>query len=40
MDESGEKGEVIKPDAKITPRIEEAAAYCPEKCISFIRDVP
>lgn len=37
MDETGEKGEVINPHAEITPRLEEAAAYCPAKCISFIK---
>ncbi len=40
MDESGEKGEVINPDAAITPQIEEAAAYCPAKCISIIKEIP
>ena len=23
------------PDAEITDKVEEAAAYCPQKCISF-----
>lgn len=38
MDEAGEKAEVIRPDAAITARIEEAAAYCAAKCISLNRE--
>jgi ferredoxin len=37
MDEAGEKAEVINPHAELTPRLEEAAAYCPAKCISFAK---
>jgi ferredoxin len=38
MDGTGEKAEVIRPDAEITARIEEAAAYCAAKCISLTRE--
>ncbi len=38
MDATGEKAEVIHPDATITGRIEEAAAYCAAKCISLTRE--
>ncbi|MDP3696111.1 MAG: ferredoxin [Desulfocapsaceae bacterium] len=38
MDETGEKAEVINPHAELTPRLEEATAYCPAKCISFAKD--
>ena len=37
MDETGKKAVVIHPDAEITPLIEEAAAYCPTKCISLTK---
>jgi ferredoxin len=40
MNETGEKAAVINPNAEITPRIEEAAAYCPAKCISLTKDLP
>lgn len=40
MDETGEKAAVINPNAEITPRIEEAAAYCPAKCILLTKDLP
>ncbi|MBU0665662.1 MAG: ferredoxin [Proteobacteria bacterium] len=39
MDGNGEKGEVITPNIEITPQIEEAAAYCPAKCISFTKEL-
>ncbi|MEK6201050.1 MAG: ferredoxin [Desulfobulbaceae bacterium] len=39
MDETGEKGVVITPNAEITPLIEETAAYCPAKCISFTKEL-
>ncbi|MEN8190919.1 MAG: ferredoxin [Thermodesulfobacteriota bacterium] len=35
MDESGEKATLIEPDAEITEKVEEAAAYCPQECIEF-----
>jgi len=38
MDEAGEKAEVIHPDATITARIEEAAAYCAAKCIDLTKE--
>ncbi|MBW6520770.1 MAG: ferredoxin [Desulfoarculaceae bacterium] len=37
MDETGDKGVVINPNAEITPLVEEAAAYCPAKCISLTK---
>ncbi|MCX5869720.1 MAG: ferredoxin [Deltaproteobacteria bacterium] len=40
MDETGEKAAVINPNAEITPRLEEAAAYCPAKCISLPKGLP
>jgi ferredoxin len=36
MNEAGEKAEVIAPHNEITSLIEEAAAYCPAKCISLV----
>jgi len=39
MDGTGEKGEVITPIVELNPQIEEAAAYCPAKCISFTKDL-
>ena len=35
MDEYGEKAFLIDPDAEVTEKVEEAAAYCPQKCITF-----
>jgi ferredoxin len=37
MDESGEKAAVKDPTVAISPAIEEAAAYCPAKCIALHR---
>ncbi len=34
MDEN-EKATLRDPDAEITDKVEEAAAYCPQDCISF-----
>ena len=33
--DDGEKAALLDPDAAITDKVEEAAAYCPQKCISF-----
>lgn len=35
MDEAGEKASLIDPDAEVTDKVEEAAAYCAQKCIYF-----
>jgi len=35
MDEDGEKAYLIDPDAEVTDKVEEAAAYCAQKCIYF-----
>lgn len=35
MDDDGEKAILIDPDAEVTDKVEEAAAYCPQKCIEF-----
>jgi ferredoxin len=35
MDEDGEKAFLIDPDAEVTDKVEEAAAYCAQKCIYF-----
>jgi ferredoxin len=35
MDEDGEKAHLINSDAEITEKVEEAAAYCAQKCIYF-----
>ncbi len=35
MDEAGEKAFLIDPDAEVTDKVEEAAAYCAQKCIYF-----
>ena len=40
MDETGEKAEVTDPDAAITAQVEEAAAYCPAKCITLTKGLP
>lgn len=36
MDAAGEKAMVIVPDTPITAAVEEAAAYCPAKCILLV----
>lgn len=35
MDDAGEKAILLESDAEITEKVEEAAAYCPQKCIEF-----
>lgn len=42
MDENGEKAVVVTKNsaAEITTRVEEAAAYCPAKCISCTHGQP
>ena len=35
MDGTEEKAEVIGVDYKITDKIEQAVAFCPEKCITI-----
>ncbi len=30
-----EKATLLDPDAEVTEKVEEAAAYCAQKCISF-----
>ncbi len=35
MDEYGEKVVLIAPHAEVTEKVEEAAAYCAQKCITF-----
>ena len=35
MDENEEKAILVDPDAEVTEKVEEAAAYCPQKCIEF-----
>jgi ferredoxin len=35
MDDTGDKAFLLDPDAKITEKVEEAAAYCAQKCIEF-----
>ncbi|MBU0961713.1 MAG: ferredoxin [Proteobacteria bacterium] len=35
MDESDEKAILLDPDAEVTGKVEEAAAYCPQKCIAI-----
>ncbi len=40
MDENGEKAVVVNSAAEITSRAEEAAAYCPSKCISCTHSQP
>jgi ferredoxin len=35
MDEDGEKAYLTDPDAEVTDKVEEAAAYCAQKCIYF-----
>ncbi|HID02289.1 MAG TPA: ferredoxin [Desulfobacterales bacterium] len=35
MDEDGEKAYLIDFDAEVTEKVEEAAAYCAQKCIYF-----
>jgi len=35
MVDGGEKAALLDPDAEVTDKVEEAAAYCPQKCISF-----
>ncbi len=40
MDENGEKAVVVNPSPNITAQVEEAAAYCPSKCISYVHDQP
>ncbi len=31
----GEKAHLLDPDAEVTEKVEEAAAYCPVQCIYF-----
>ncbi len=35
MDDDGEKACLIDSDAEVTEKVEEAAAYCAQKCIYF-----
>ncbi len=35
MDETGEKAMLVDADATVTEKVEEAAAYCPQKCIEI-----
>lgn len=35
MDEEGEKAYLLDSEAEVTEKVEEAAAYCPQKCIEF-----
>jgi len=35
MDDDGEKAYLIDFDARVTEKVEEAAAYCAQKCIYF-----
>ncbi len=35
MDEDGEKAILLDSEATITDKVEEAAAYCAQKCIEF-----
>jgi ferredoxin len=35
MDDYGEKAFLINSAAEVTEKVEEAAAYCPQKCIEF-----
>ncbi|MEN8198545.1 MAG: ferredoxin [Thermodesulfobacteriota bacterium] len=35
MDETDEKATLVDSDAEVTEKVEEAAAYCPQKCIDF-----
>ncbi len=35
MDEDGDKAILLDSEAKITDKVEEAAAYCAQKCIEF-----
>ena len=35
MDESAHKAVLLEPEAEITEKVEEAMAYCPEKCIKY-----
>jgi len=37
MAASGDKAEIIDPTAAISAAVEEAAAYCPAKCILLHR---
>jgi len=37
MTASGDKAELVDPTAVIFPAVEEAAAYCPAKCIVLNR---
>ncbi len=33
--DDGEKATLEDPNAAVTEKVEEAAAYCPQKCIDF-----
>lgn len=35
MEDDADIPTLSDPDAEITAKVEEAAAYCPQKCISF-----
>ena len=35
MDDDGEKAVLTEADPKVTDKVEEAAAYCPQKCIEL-----
>lgn len=35
MDEAGEKAYLLDSEAEVTDKVEEAAAYCPQKCIEI-----
>lgn len=38
MDETGEKAVVINANAEVTALLEEAASFCPAKCIALTKD--
>lgn len=38
MDETGEKAVVINAHAAVTALLEEAASFCPAKCIAITKD--
>jgi ferredoxin len=35
MNDEGDKAVLLESDAAVTDKVEEAAAYCPQKCIEF-----
>lgn len=35
MNDEGDKAVLLDPEAEVTEKVEEAAAYCAQKCIYF-----